>query len=358
MNLPPPGPAAADRIPTPPKTVARMQSRRRRERFSEDGAPQRQRRPSIDRGSLMHADPRGNSIRQSVAELLAPPAVPIMPEDPTEDPVRYAQCIRLLWLAASMKAFDVVVVLLDSDEANVAMCEIIGDMVPMLQFTRRRDPSPPQVVVALADADADRLEFEFITPTPLLIPRNVALPSLVCEILHPTAHWSASLADEEPAEWRTSSAAPLKSMDARGSRGGDDGRTGGGGLGQRQSKESMGSSGSDLSSRDSPRLSPSMPSKPPPAHWRHSSSPRFPTSNAIAAETSKCSTPVSGTRRSAVEHMMTPQFASPRRSSMLPDLTDGRANSVDDTLDGVQTRWSNSRRAAVCVSAASATEML
>ena len=136
---------------------------------------------------------------RSVAELISPPWVPSMPEDPLEHPERYAQCMRLLWLAASMKAFDVVVILLATDEANVAMCELIGDMVPMLQFTRKRDPSPPQVVVALSENAAvdAHLEFYHLRPAPLVIPRAAALPSLVCEVLHPAAHWSGSLEAEK-----------------------------------------------------------------------------------------------------------------------------------------------------------------
>ena len=73
-----------------------------------------------------------------------------------------------------MKAFDVVVILLATDEANVAMCELIGDMVPMLQFTRKRDPSPPQVVVALSENAAvdAHLEFYHLRPAPLVIPER------------------------------------------------------------------------------------------------------------------------------------------------------------------------------------------
>ena len=219
MALPPPLPVGT--IPAPPKTVARMQTRRTTRRLTDEEMGWRLpalARPALPRSrsyppreTLLGTETsegsssptRQRSLRQRAAELLGPPAVPSMPEDPSEDPVRYAQCIRLLWLAASMKAFDVVVVLLESDAANAAMCELIGDMVPMLHFTRKRDPSPPQVVVALADADEmTRRQFDFLSPKPLLIPRSVALPSLVCEVLHPTAHWSASLDDDEPTDWR------------------------------------------------------------------------------------------------------------------------------------------------------------
>jgi len=129
-----------------------------------------------------------------------------MPEDPDEDPERYAQCMRLLWLAASMKAFDVVVLLLPTEEANAAMCELISDMVPMLQFTRKRDPQPPQVVVALPTDTARSLASQHLSPLahlvpePLVITRGSALSSLVCEVLHPAAHWSGSLESEHKAE--------------------------------------------------------------------------------------------------------------------------------------------------------------
>ena len=32
-----------------------------------------------------------------------------------------------------------------------------------------------------------------LSPKPFVIPQNKAVPSLVCEVLHPTAHWSGSL---------------------------------------------------------------------------------------------------------------------------------------------------------------------
>ena len=116
-----------------------------------------------------------------------------MPEDPSEDPVRYAQCMRLLWLAASMKAFDVVICLLPTDEENLAMCELIGDMAPMLQYTRRRESAPPQVVAVLGAPERHREALRELSPAPLVLPRRTAMPSLVCEVLHPAAHWSGAL---------------------------------------------------------------------------------------------------------------------------------------------------------------------
>ena len=169
---------------------------------SNSGARRRRKSRDFGRGpprSHSFTRPSADGRRRSFADLLAPPSVPTMPEDPDEDPERYAQCMRLLWLAASMKSFDVVVCLLSTDDANVAMCELIGDMVPMLQFTRKRDPSPPQVLVTLSGrAEAYRDTFSEILPSPLVLPRRTAMPSLVCEVLHPAAHWSGSLDKEEP----------------------------------------------------------------------------------------------------------------------------------------------------------------
>ena len=158
-------------------------------------ALRRSRRLSHSRQQLPRSRSFGKATsRSSFAELLAPPSVPQMPEDPDEDPVRYAQCMRLLWLAASMKSFDVVVCLLATDDANVDMCELISDMVPMLQFTRKLDPQPPQVLVTLTGSDADnRKLLEGIRPMPLVLPRRTAMPSLVCEVLHPDAHWTGAL---------------------------------------------------------------------------------------------------------------------------------------------------------------------
>ena len=201
--------------PLAPKTVSRVGVRRRR--YSAESGYGAARSTSF--GGL-------GERRRNLAEMLGPPTVPSMPEDPIEDPVRYAQCIRLLWLAASMKSFDVVVCMLDSDEANVAMCELIGAMVPMLQFTRKRDPSPPQVVVALsaaASADA-HLEFFHVQPAPLIIPRRSAMASLVCEVLHPMAHWTASLESDEPVRKPGSERGTTSPSDGGGSGGGGGGK--------------------------------------------------------------------------------------------------------------------------------------
>jgi len=50
---------------------------------------------------------------------------------------------------------------------------------------------PPQVIVTLSSEDV--LRGHPLSPKPFVIPQNKAVPSLVCEVLHPTAHWSGSL---------------------------------------------------------------------------------------------------------------------------------------------------------------------
>ena len=78
-----------------------------------------------------------------------------------------------------MKSFDVVVCLLSTDEETLSMCELVGEMVPMLRYTRRSDPAMPQVVAALTSTSS--LDRYSLTRTPLVIPRHLslALPSLI-----------------------------------------------------------------------------------------------------------------------------------------------------------------------------------
>lgn len=114
-------------------------------------------------------------------DMMQAPAVPSMPQEVDDDPVRYAQCMRLLWLAASMKSFDVVVCLLPADYDNIEMCQLVSDMVPMLQYTRKRDPSPPQVVVALhhpAEAAEDLLELTPVSGLLSPLPSASTSPSI------------------------------------------------------------------------------------------------------------------------------------------------------------------------------------
>jgi hypothetical protein len=47
------------------------------------------------------------------------------------------------------------------------------------------------VLVTLSSEDV--LRGHPLSPKPFVIPQNKAVPSLVCEVLHPTAHWSGSL---------------------------------------------------------------------------------------------------------------------------------------------------------------------
>ena len=130
----------------------------------------------------------------AITELLKSPEVPTLPESEESDPERHMMCLRLLWLWASMKSLDVVICLLPTDDANLELCELIGDMGPALKSSASaKNVLPPQVVVTLDDADdADRL-FGTLEPPPLVIPSEGALSSLICEVLHPTAHWSGSL---------------------------------------------------------------------------------------------------------------------------------------------------------------------
>ena len=50
---------------------------------------------------------------------------------------------------------------------------------------------PPQVLLTLSNEEA--LGELDLSPRPFVIPHHVAVPSLVCEVLHPTAHWSGAL---------------------------------------------------------------------------------------------------------------------------------------------------------------------
>ena len=47
------------------------------------------------------------------------------------------------------------------------------------------------MLVTLSNEDV--LRGHPLSPKPFVIPQNKAVPSLVCEVLHPTAHWSGSL---------------------------------------------------------------------------------------------------------------------------------------------------------------------
>ena len=92
-----------------------------------------------------------------------------------------------------MKSLNVVVCLLPTDDENLELCELVGDLAPMLHEAQMSTLPPPQVVLSLASADdADGL-LHHLEPPPLVIPRDVTLASLLCEVLHPEAHWTGSL---------------------------------------------------------------------------------------------------------------------------------------------------------------------
>ncbi len=116
------------------------------------------------------------------------------------DPQKYAQSMRLLWLAASMKNLDVILVLL-RDESDVAnACRLVTEMLDMIGVARKRtEEPPPQLVVSLPDGATSRA-LELLSPAPFIIRKDEsALPHLVCEVLHPLAHYTGSfepLADE------------------------------------------------------------------------------------------------------------------------------------------------------------------
>lgn len=149
---------------------------------------------------------------KSALDLLRAPPAPPMPEDKLRNPERYSQCMRLLWLAASMKSFDVVVVLLPDDAQSLVMCQLIADMLPLLQFTRKSGQKV-QLVVALHDESL--VETLVLKPEPFVIPRHEALPALVCEVLHPNAHWTGQLYGGAPASLPGESSSPSRSRTPR-----------------------------------------------------------------------------------------------------------------------------------------------
>mmetsp|Transcript_58763 Transcript_58763/g.161249 ORF Transcript_58763/g.161249 Transcript_58763/m.161249 type:complete len:124 (-) Transcript_58763:685-1056(-) len=68
-------------------------------------------------------------------------------------------------------------------------------MLPVVLAVRKRlQREVPQVLAALDDEAA--LDADCWSP-PFVVPRAVALPSLVCEVLHPAAHWTGSLSGSE-----------------------------------------------------------------------------------------------------------------------------------------------------------------
>ena len=152
----------------------------------------RKSRASVARKSIAGPTLR-KSVVENMMEMLQAPAPMEMPEAADRHPERFAKCLRLLWLWASMKSLNVVVCLLPTDDENLELCELVGDLAPMLHEAQMSTLPPPQVVLSLASADdADGL-LHHLEPPPLVIPRDVTLASLLCEVLHPEAHWTGSL---------------------------------------------------------------------------------------------------------------------------------------------------------------------
>ena len=142
-------------------------------------------------------DPNGKR-HLSMPTLLRSPPKPEMPENEESNPKRYADCMRLLWLASSMRSVDVVVSLLPTDDENIAICSLVNDMGPMLLALHKHQRSSPQVLLPLGDETKHAGLRELIARGALLVPPFVVpvartMPSLICEVLHPAAHWSGSL---------------------------------------------------------------------------------------------------------------------------------------------------------------------
>ena len=130
--------------------------------------------------------------------VLQPPTVPAIKEIAGDDSEKYSRCLRLLWLKASMRSLDVVISLLPTDDENLSIAELVADMNPALKATHApsdHTAHTPQLVVSLKNADDLAEMHELLEPAPLVIPRQDTLASLVCEVLHPSAHWSGVLGE-------------------------------------------------------------------------------------------------------------------------------------------------------------------
>ena len=179
-------------------------------------------RQSLRRKSVQVQQAQRAAKRSSVIELLQAPPVAEMPESTEADPEHHAKCLRLLWLWAAMKSLSVVVCMLPSDEENLALCELIGDLAPMLSRAHMRS-APPQAVVTLEDADgADEL-LSHLHPRPLVIPRKVTLASLIAEVLHPEAHWTGTLKGSALEGTRRSAGAQAQMVGTNGGAGAGEG---------------------------------------------------------------------------------------------------------------------------------------
>ena len=136
----------------------------------------------------------GDKRHLSMPTLLRSPPKPEMPENEESNPKRYADCMRLL-ARSSMRSVDVVVSR-SPPTTNIAICSLVNDMGPMPSHCT----SPAVVAAGAATARNEtkhaRLR-ELIARGALLVPLVVpvarTMPSLICEVLHPAAHWSGSL---------------------------------------------------------------------------------------------------------------------------------------------------------------------
>ena len=61
--------------------------------------------------------------------------------------------MRLLWLATSMKSFDVLVALLPTDKENLDVCGLVADMLPLLHSVHKHQRQPPQVRLSPSSED-------------------------------------------------------------------------------------------------------------------------------------------------------------------------------------------------------------
>ena len=138
-----------------------------------------------------------------------------------EPSLRFADSMRLLWLAASMKNLDVILVLLPTDSECLEVCHLISEAMPLVEQARRDCPrltevargcprlpeirlpelpetvplveqarrqrwsKPPQVIVSLRDDAAAAKLTASLTPPPLVVGPTLALPRLICEVLPP-----------------------------------------------------------------------------------------------------------------------------------------------------------------------------
>ncbi|KAL3921296.1 MAG: hypothetical protein SGPRY_004953 [Prymnesium sp.] len=216
LAYPPPPAARSTRLlasPTPylhltsPSLRSAPDVRSMRGQQQQDASAEGGVRKRIMRSKSFGRKTRGPPL--SVAELLSPPSAPEMPEGAADEPHRYSACMRLLMLASCMKSLDVVLLMMPSDEENLRLNRVVNEMRHLLRyvtgnFTESDVSGRPQVVILVSNESRAQLssprEQEFIHqaaekehPPPLIIPRRASLPGLVCEVLHPAAHWSGSV---------------------------------------------------------------------------------------------------------------------------------------------------------------------